>query len=206
MRKWIGILLLIAGVIFISVAGYNLWLHDNGQDYAIHKAEAIVKDTKNQQDRHSRKFQMREKFDPAKGESIGILKIPKLDIKLPIIEGTDPEQLVKGVGHYRATAFPGGDNQILLSGHRDTVFRRLGELQSGDKIIVQLPYGTFRYVMKDSEVVSADDTTVIRSTAPKEVLTLSTCYPFNYIGNAPKRYVINAHPEGKLKINKVVLK
>lgn len=117
-------------------------------------------------------------------------------MKLPIVEGTDSGQLARGVGHYSATVFPGGHDQVLLSGHRDTVFGRLGELEIGDKIIVQLPYDTFKYVMKGSEIVSADDTTVIHSTAPKETLTLSTCYPFNYVGNAPKRYVIYAYPDG----------
>ncbi|MBM7644559.1 sortase A [Scopulibacillus daqui] len=84
--------------------------------------------------------------------------------------------------------------QVLLSGHRDTVFRHLGDLKPGDKIIVQMPYGTFQYSMKGWKIVSEDDTTVIHSTAPKEVLTLSTCYPFHYIGHAPKRYIITAYP------------
>ncbi|MCM3707658.1 MULTISPECIES: class D sortase [Cytobacillus] len=126
------------------------------------------------------------------GEVIGILKIPRLEAELPIIEGTDEDELEKGVGHYTTTAFPGQHDQILLSGHRDTVFRSLGELEIGDTFEVSMPYGEFTYEITDSKIVDADDTTVIRSTAPNEILTVSTCYPFSYVGNAPSRYILNA--------------
>lgn len=126
------------------------------------------------------------------GEAIGILKIPRLKAELPIIEGTDEDELEKGVGHYSTTVLPGQPNQILLSGHRDTVFRRLGELEIGDIFEVSMPYGKFTYEITDSKIVDADDTTVIRSTAPNEILTVSTCYPFSYVGNAPSRYILNA--------------
>ena len=126
------------------------------------------------------------------GEAIGILKIPRLKAELPIIEGTDEDELEKGVGHYSTTVLPGQPDQILLSGHRDTVFRRLGELEIGDIFEVSMPYGKFTYEITDSKIVDAGDTTVIRSTAPNEILTVSTCYPFSYVGNAPSRYILNA--------------
>lgn len=126
------------------------------------------------------------------GEAIGILKIPRLKAELPIIEGTDEDELERGVGHYSTTVFPGQHDQILLSGHRDTVFRSLGELEIGDIFLVSMPYGEFTYEITDSKIVDADDTTVIRSTAPNEILTVSTCYPFSYVGNAPSRYFLNA--------------
>ncbi|WP_417926485.1 class D sortase [Cytobacillus firmus] len=126
------------------------------------------------------------------GEAIGILKIPRLKAELPIIEGTDEDALEKGVGHYSTTVFPGQHDQILLSGHRDTVFRSLGELEIGDTFEISMPYGEFTFEITDSKIVDADDTTVIRSTAPHEILTVSTCYPFSYVGNAPSRYILNA--------------
>lgn len=128
-----------------------------------------------------------------KGEVIGILEIPKLHTELPIVEGTSGYELEKGVGHYSSTALPGQPDQILLSGHRETVFRRLGELQNGDTFHIKMPYGTFSYEIIQSQIVDADDPTVIRSTAPTETLTVSTCYPFSYIGDAPYRYVLTAH-------------
>ncbi|MGN7177760.1 class D sortase [Cytobacillus sp. SAFR-174] len=126
------------------------------------------------------------------GEAIGILKIPRLEAELPIIEGTDEDELEKGVGHYSTTVLPGQSDQILLSGHRDTVFRRLGELEIGDILQVIMPYGEYRYEITETEIVDADDTTVINSTAPQEILTVSTCYPFSYVGNAPNRYILSA--------------
>ncbi|MFP7442846.1 class D sortase [Bacillus infantis] len=126
------------------------------------------------------------------GDIIGILEIPALKAELPIIEGTDEEELEKGVGHYAGTVFPGQKDQILLSGHRDTVFRKIGELKMGDELVVKMPYGDFTYEIIDSFIVDADDTTVIKPTAPEEILTLSTCYPFYFVGSAPERYILTA--------------
>ena len=136
-------------------------------------------------------------FNPEIGDAIGLLNIDKIDASIAIIEGTDPEELKHGVGHMAQTAFPGDNDQILLSGHRDTVFTRLGEIEVGDIIEVELPYGTFEYEMVDSIIVSANDTSVIGSTAPNEELVISTCYPFGYLGSAPDRYVIYAVPVEK---------
>ncbi|WP_338655124.1 class D sortase [Sporosarcina psychrophila] len=129
------------------------------------------------------------------GQTIGILQIPIIQKELPIVEGTDDDALKQGVGHYTGTVYPGQKDQILLSGHRDTVFTGLDKLQNGDTIIMEMQHGTFTYAVVDTEIVDANDTTVIRSTAPEEMLTLSTCYPFRYIGNAPQRYIVYAIPK-----------
>lgn len=71
----------------------------------------------------------RKKFHPETGEASGILEIPEIDAELPIVEGTDADDLAKGVGHYKDSYYPGDHGQIVLSGHRDTVFRRTGELK-----------------------------------------------------------------------------
>nr|WP_302328443.1 class D sortase [Salirhabdus salicampi] len=125
---------------------------------------------------------------------LGVLYLPTIEGELPIIEGTNEEQLEYGVGYYTASSMPGENNQILLSGHRDTVFKRLGDLRVGDEVMIDVSYGSFVYKIVDTEVVDADDTTVIRSTYPEELLTISTCYPFRYIGNAPQRYIVYAKP------------
>lgn len=126
------------------------------------------------------------------GDVMGILHIPKLNIELPIISGTEEPQLSRGVGHHRSTWLPGQENQILLSGHRETVFRRLGELVHGDHIEIRMEHGVFTYEIFDTEIVSGDDRTVIGPTDPDEILVLSTCYPFTFIGSAPDRYVLYA--------------
>lgn len=70
-----------------------------------------------------------KEFHPETGEASGILEIPEIDAELPIVEGTDADDLAKGVGHYKDSYYPGDHGQIVLSGHRDTVFRRTGELK-----------------------------------------------------------------------------
>ncbi|GER68555.1 hypothetical protein BpJC4_30260 [Weizmannia acidilactici] len=100
------------------------------------------------------------------GETIGILFIPKLNAELPIVEGTDENQLKKGVGHYKNSTLPNEQDQIVLSGHRDTVFRRVGKLEKGDVLIIKLQYGTFRYKIFKFQIIKANDRTIIHSIAP----------------------------------------
>ncbi|MEL4027629.1 class D sortase [Caldifermentibacillus hisashii] len=181
-------LLFTTGFILIGYALYHIWDGNNQVEKRIVEAKKIVEQNNNdsQIDPSSLSYQ--------KGETIGILKIPKLKKELPIIEGTDEEELEKGVGHYTGTAYPLQNDQIVLSGHRDTVFRNFGELETGDTFIVELEYGKFKYEIYEMDIVPADDTTVIRSTAPDEILTVTTCYPFHYIGNAPERAIFYAKP------------
>ncbi|WP_226529705.1 class D sortase [Metabacillus niabensis] len=131
-------------------------------------------------------------FKPPIGEAVGILHIPRLEADLPIVEGTDPDDLEKGVGHYKGSYYPDENGQIVLSGHRDTVFRKAGELELGDSLEIKLPYGDFEYEIIDTKIVEADDRSIITLQNEKEELILTTCYPFSYVGNAPQRYIIYA--------------
>ncbi|HSN65134.1 MAG TPA: class D sortase [Fusibacter sp.] len=125
------------------------------------------------------------------GDLIGQLIIPSLDYELPIYEGTEDAQLKKGVGRYIGSAYPGVTDNCVLSGHRDTVFTKLGDLEIGASIIVNTDNGLFSYEVTGIRIVEADDKTVI---VPTDVatLTLTTCYPFVYIGAAPQRYIVTA--------------
>ncbi|MDA7028539.1 class D sortase [Bacillus sp. CLL-7-23] len=127
-----------------------------------------------------------------KGEKIGELVIPKMKAKLPIYHGTDENELQKGVGHFASSVLPGEADNSVLSGHRDTIFRKLGQVGKGDRLIVEAAYGTFTYKVKKVRIVDADDRTVIVP-KPRATLTVSTCYPFDFIGSAPKRYVLVAN-------------
>ena len=128
---------------------------------------------------------------PKVGDVIGSLSIPRLKRVIPIVQGTNAEELKKGVGHYIASVLPGMSDNSVLAGHRDSVFRNLGDVQLGDLLTVTTDYGIFVYEVKKIRIVVADDKTVIVPTNGA-VLTLSTCYPFGYIGNAPKRYIVQA--------------
>ncbi|MBW6469287.1 MAG: class D sortase [Coriobacteriia bacterium] len=128
---------------------------------------------------------------PTEGDLIGTLWIPAVDQSFPIIEGTGDDELKRGVGHFRQSVLPGIEDNCVLSGHRDTVFTRLGELEIGDQLIAETVAGRFTYEIVSIRIVDKDDKTVIVP-ADHAVLTVSTCYPFNYIGSAPERYVLTA--------------
>jgi sortase A len=159
------------------------------------EAKEIIKESKtekasenNKQERKKRSFQVKN------GETVGILSIPKIDAELPIVEGTAAEDLSKGVGHYKGSSYPNENGQIVLSYHRDTVFRRTGELKHGDTLKLSLSYGEFEYKITDTKIVDENDTSVITLQHKEEELILTTCYPFSYIGDAPERYIIYAAP------------
>lgn len=196
MLRALSIILLIAGLGFLGYGGFQLYQTHAMESKRLDEASSFVSNTviKDAKEINTKDFN----YDDFKtDDTIGIFYIPRLDREIPIIEGTDEDELAKGVGHFSGTGFPGQNKQILLSGHRDTVFRDFGELQDGDELHVKMKHGTFIYVIEDSEtqIVSADDTTVIDSSREDEVLTVSTCYPFSFIGNAPDRYVIHAYPQ-----------
>ncbi|GLB60839.1 class D sortase [Cytobacillus sp. NCCP-133] len=128
---------------------------------------------------------------PAIGEEIGILSIPKISASLPIFHGTDEDELEKGVGHFAGSVLPGEPDNSVLSGHRDTVFRKLGEVAVGDLLVVTTSAGEFTYKIRKVRIVEADDRTVIVP-KPRATLTVTTCYPFDFIGDAPQRYILVA--------------
>jgi sortase A len=129
---------------------------------------------------------------PKEGENIGNLTIPILKKSIPIIQGANEDELKKGVGHFTQSVLPGEANNSVLSGHRDTVFRELGSLKVGDELITETSAGTFTYIVEQTRIVHKDDKTVIVP-ADHAVLTVTTCYPFRYIGDAPDRYIITAN-------------
>jgi sortase A len=133
---------------------------------------------------------------PKIGEEIGELYIPKLNATLPIYHGTNEDELEKGVGHFAESVLPGENDNSVLSGHRDTVFRKLGEVGEGDWLIVRTSAGEFKYKVNKVRIVDEDDRTVIVP-KPRATLTVSTCYPFEYIGSAPERYILVAYLASK---------
>jgi sortase A len=129
---------------------------------------------------------------PEAGDEIGELYIPKLEITLPIFEGTDEEELDLGIGHYSESVLPGENDNSVLSGHRDTVFRKLDKIGEGDLLIVRTLAGEFEYKVHKVRIVDKEDRTVIVP-KPRATLTVSTCYPFTYVGPAPQRYILVAY-------------
>lgn len=192
--KLLSYLLMIAGIVVLAFSGYQWYATTTAQNEATAEAQAMLKerDTANKAEDFNAQ-EVAEGYDPDIGETAGILHIPALEADLPIIEGTHEDELARGVGHYRGTAYPLQNEQIVLSGHRDTVFRRMGELEIGDQLVLKMDYGDFIYEIKETKIVDADDRTIIVPHG-EEVLTLTTCYPFNFVGYAPDRYIMYAFP------------
>ncbi|HEY6304538.1 MAG TPA: class D sortase [Terriglobales bacterium] len=127
------------------------------------------------------------RFPPA----IAILRIPKIHVEVPVLEGTDDLSLNRGVGHVAGTARPGENGNVAIAGHRDGFFRGLKDVGLGDTIEMVTPRRTETYVIRHITIVDPNDVSVLRPT-PRASLTLVTCYPFYFLGSAPKRYIVQA--------------
>lgn len=125
------------------------------------------------------------------GDFLGTIEIPSISKKMNIFQGTSTKELLKGVGHFIESVMPGTSDNAVLAGHRDTVFSNLGKVKIGAQILIKVESGSYIYEVSKIRIVDKNDRTVIVPTS-KAVLTLSTCYPFVYFGNAPKRYIVIA--------------
>jgi len=123
--------------------------------------------------------------------TLGRIEVPRLGLSAMTREGTDAATLRRAVGHVASTALPGQAGNAAFAGHRDTFFRKLRDVRKGDEIVFTTAQGRHRYVVNDLRVVDPRDVSVLEPT-PRPVLTLVTCYPFNYIGPAPERFVVRA--------------
>ena len=127
----------------------------------------------------------------APGETVGRIEIPRLRVSAIIKSGVDARTLQLAVGHIPGTAFPGEVGNVGLAAHRDTFFRRLRDIQSDDEIVLTTPEGSFKYRVARTDIVEPEDVWVLDPT-DHPTLTLVTCYPFNYVGSAPQRFIVRA--------------
>ena len=128
---------------------------------------------------------------PKVGTKIGTLTLKEIKKTMPIIEGTSLASLKKGAGHFVESVLPGMKDNTVISGHRETVFKSLGEVKTGHKAIITTSAGTFTYQVTGTRIVDANDRTVIVP-AKEAVLTMTTCYPFKAYGPKPQRYIVSA--------------
>jgi sortase A len=125
------------------------------------------------------------------GPPLGVLKIPKVKIVAPVMDGVGDLALNAGVGRIPGTAKPGDPGNIGIAGHRDGFFRGLKDVAKGDKIELVTPSKTDVYVVDSVNIVNPADVNVLRAGATPSV-TLVTCYPFYFAGSAPKRFIVHA--------------
>jgi len=142
---------------------------------------------------------------------LGRMRIPRLGVFVMVREGADGGTLERAVGHIPGTALPGRVGNVALAGHRDTFFRPLRNIRKDDSIEFETTNGTYRYLVQSTKIVTPRDVSVLAPAEKQKTLTLVTCYPFYYIGSAPKRFVVRAveastvaenvatpkHPSGK---------
>lgn len=123
--------------------------------------------------------------------ALAVLRIPRLRLEVPVLEGTDDWTLNRGVGHIEDTAKPGEIGNVGIAGHRDGFFRGLKDLTPGDFLEMDLRSGTERYRVEKIWIVQPEDVSVLDPT-PSRSVTLVTCYPFYFIGSAPQRFIVRA--------------
>jgi sortase A len=128
--------------------------------------------------------------------AIAVLELPRLGLTVPVLEGTDELTLNRGVGHVAGTAQPGERGNVAIAGHRDGFFRVLKDVTSGDQIRLVTLERTLNYTVEETGILEPEDVKVLEPTG-KPVLTLLTCYPFYYVGNAPKRFIVRASLTGE---------
>jgi sortase A len=131
------------------------------------------------------------------GDVIGEIKIPRLELKVIVVQGESPRVLRRAVGHLPKTALPGEPGNVVLAGHRDSFFRPLRSIQLGDKITFKTADGEFQYQVESTEVVLPSAVQVLKPYS-ENTLTLVTCFPFYYVGAAPKRFIVRARQIGRL--------
>jgi sortase A len=121
------------------------------------------------------------------------LAVPRLGLSVAVIEGASERTLALAAGHILGTRRPGERGTIAIAAHRDTFFRPLRAVRLGDLVRIDTPRGRFEYVVESVRVVPPHDTSVLRSN-DSDALVLVTCFPFNFIGAAPNRFLVRCVP------------
>jgi sortase A len=182
--KTFGRVLILAGALAFAYSGY-LYLEElRLQRAAGHALEEQILHGRNA--RGSRDMVL-----PRPGTIIGRIDIPRIHVSALVLEGSDSRILRIGAGHVQGTALPGTIGNIGIAAHRDTFFRPLREIRHDDMISLITPHGVYRYQVVSTDIVEPNDIQVLNRTRDPE-LTLVTCYPFYYIGSAPKRFIVHA--------------
>jgi len=131
------------------------------------------------------------------GDVIGEIQVPRLGLNAIVVQGDSPANLRRAVAHLEKSALPGEQGNVVLAGHRDTFFRPLYDIRLGDEITLKTRERSFVYRVESIEVVAPTDIRVLESSTGHD-LTLLTCFPFYYVGPAPKRFIVRAREVDKM--------
>ena len=128
---------------------------------------------------------------------LAVLRIPGIELEVPVFDGTDEFTLNRAVGRISGTARPGQPGNLGIAGHRDGFFRGLKEVSPGDVVELDTLAGAVRYVVTEITITTPNDVEVLDPT-DEPSLTLVTCYPFYFVGSAPQRYIVRAVRQAEL--------
>ena len=184
--RWTQRLLFIAGAIALGYVGFTLL---DARLYQVSAKRSLEGQIYLEEEHHESQPRLAVK----KGDVLGRVDIPRLGISVAVLQGTSSRMLRLGAGHIEGTPLPWDIGNSGIAGHRDTFFRELKDIRENDEIQLQTATETFHYEVDWVKVVDPDDTTVLEPSTFGSSLTLVTCYPFYFVGSAPKRFVVRAH-------------
>jgi len=181
--RWSRNVFLIIGLLALSYVGFALL---NARLYQAEQARRF--------ERALKETNLARAESPAiavsEGSTLGRIEISSVGLTAMILEGTDEGTLRRAVGHIRGTPLPGQQGNVALAGHRDTFFRGLRKVLVNDEITLTTLSGSYRYRVDSTKVVKPEETEVLEDYG--DILTLVTCYPFNFVGSAPRRFIVRA--------------
>ncbi len=184
--RWTQRLLFITGALALGYVGFTLL---DARLYQVSAKRSLEGQIHQEQGYHE--SQPKPALKP--GDVLGRVDIPRLGISVAVLQGTSSRTLRLGAGHIEGTPLPGDTGNSGIAGHRDTFFRELKDIRENDEIQLQTATELFHYEVDWVKVVDPDDITVLEPSTQESALTLVTCYPFYFVGSAPKRFVVRAH-------------
>jgi sortase A len=187
--RWSRDVFLIVGVLLLGYCGYVVLDTKIYQAYQTRRFEEQMKETRsgNATDGSLHKVA----FHPTAAGALGEIEIARIGVSSMVMEGIDNRTLRRAVGHIPGTPLPGQLGNVGIAGHRDTFFRALRNVRSDDEITLTTVDDTYHYRVDSARVVEPSDTHVLDDSGG-EMLTLVTCYPFYFVGPAPKRFIVRA--------------
>ncbi|HEX4135533.1 MAG TPA: class D sortase [Bryobacteraceae bacterium] len=181
---WIGNVLLVAGAVAVGIwacswLSLNIWQMWQSHEFDRNRAATSQAPAPQRQ------------MHVASGSIVGRLDIKRLHVKAMVREGDSDHTLSVALGHIPGTAFPGQSGNVGIAGHRDSLFRGLKNITPNDEITFETPHANYIYRVESTEIVKPRQVDVLNP-GPTRELTLVTCFPFNYVGSAPDRFIVKA--------------
>jgi sortase A len=187
--RWSRDAFLVIGVLILGYCGFVLL---DAKVYQASEARQFQKQIKDSNPAIASEGRVQEvSVHPSIGKTLGEIELTRVGVTAMILEGTDDRTLRRAVGHIPGTPLPGQPGNVAIAGHRDTFFRALRNVRQDDEITLMTLEGSYRYRVDSIKVVGPNDTEVLDNSGD-DILTLVTCYPFYFVGPAPRRFIVRA--------------